>query len=505
MHLLRIPSVTEDKTDRSSWPAPVTLIWPGSWRIAFILLVVAIAARAQVFGSAVVSIDEQFYSLVGGRMLHGALPFVDIFDRKPIGLFLIYAAAHLPGGNGAIAYHSLALICAWATAYMATAMARRVAPPAAALIAGVLYLLLLDVAGGEAGQAPVFYNLPVAIAAWIVMTRSATTTDGDLRRSGLAVMALIGLALQIKYTVVFEGIFLGLWLVATAHVRGRQAGPLAVDATLWILAAMVPTIAAAGVYAMLGHFDAWMFANVFSILHRSGEQQATVAARLTVMAALTVPLVLSVALRRWTGATPMDTSIRTELRFIDTWAACALLGVIIFGTWFYHYALPLFLPFAVAAAPLWTQRWGKLWLCLLILVTAIAGQRIIWRHIMTRGSDADLAIAVRATGRFPGCAFVYDGMSAFYDATQSCLPTTRVFPAHLQSLNEREGTGIDQIAEVRRIMAGRPARIMTMEPAYDEENLAVRTIVYRQLRHGYTVRHRFGSGAHRFVIYGRGK
>ena len=60
--------------------------------ILFGLLAFAFLVRAQTFGNPVLGFDEQFYLLVGDRMLHGAIPYVDIFDRKPIGLFLIYDA-----------------------------------------------------------------------------------------------------------------------------------------------------------------------------------------------------------------------------------------------------------------------------------------------------------------------------------------------------------------------------------------------------------------------------
>ena len=61
--------------------------------ILLVLTLVALVVRARTFGNPVIGFDEQFYLLVGDRMLHGALPYVDIFDRKPIGLFLLYAGA----------------------------------------------------------------------------------------------------------------------------------------------------------------------------------------------------------------------------------------------------------------------------------------------------------------------------------------------------------------------------------------------------------------------------
>lgn len=59
---------------------------------ALLLLIAAFVTRGALFGNPLVHSDEGFYPLVGDRMMHGAWPFVDIFDRKPVGLFLIFAA-----------------------------------------------------------------------------------------------------------------------------------------------------------------------------------------------------------------------------------------------------------------------------------------------------------------------------------------------------------------------------------------------------------------------------
>jgi hypothetical protein len=39
--------------------------------------VLAVGLRARDFGNPVIHIDEQYYLLVGDRMLHGALPYLD--------------------------------------------------------------------------------------------------------------------------------------------------------------------------------------------------------------------------------------------------------------------------------------------------------------------------------------------------------------------------------------------------------------------------------------------
>ena len=91
----------------------------------FVMAVVAVAllTRFQQFGNPIVHIDEQFYLLVGDRMLHGALPYVDIWDRKPIGLFLIYAAIRELGGSGILQYQLVATGFAIATALVVERLA----------------------------------------------------------------------------------------------------------------------------------------------------------------------------------------------------------------------------------------------------------------------------------------------------------------------------------------------------------------------------------------------
>jgi 4-amino-4-deoxy-L-arabinose transferase-like glycosyltransferase len=112
------------------------------------ILLFATMVRWQTFGDPFIGYDEQFYLLVGDRMwYHGALPFVDIFDRKPIGLFLIYAAVRALGGQGLLQYQLVALLCVAATALLVARFARKIAGGIAPVTAACLYVIWLKLHG----------------------------------------------------------------------------------------------------------------------------------------------------------------------------------------------------------------------------------------------------------------------------------------------------------------------------------------------------------------------
>ena len=154
-----------------------------------VLIAVALLTRFQQFGNPIVHIDEQFYLLVGDRMLSGAIPYVDIWDRKPIGLFLIYAAIRELGGSGIIQYQLVATGFAIATALVVERLALRLAGTRGSMLAAILYLLWIPLLTGVGGQSPVFYNLFVALAA-LCVCRARENRDGTLRLFlfGLAAM-----------------------------------------------------------------------------------------------------------------------------------------------------------------------------------------------------------------------------------------------------------------------------------------------------------------------------
>jgi hypothetical protein len=397
--------------------------------------------------------------------LHGQWPFVAIWDRKPFGLFLVYAIIRLFGGTGIVQYQIAATGCALATAWIIARILRRDVSAPGAWAAGVVYLLYCCLTGGDGGQSPIFYNLPVAAAALLI--RGIADAPGEFgaacrRRAALA-MLLIGVAMQIKYSVVFEGVFFGLYLIVRAHRGGMRPPAIAAHASLWCALALVPTGAVALLYWRLGAWHDFVFANFESIFLRPGER-ADLPARLWKIAVRVAPLVAA-ALWSWKA----DRDASAGRRFVLMWGAAAVAGFLVFGTYSDHYALPLFVPLAVASAPILDgiadpqrRRARAAAAIAILLIGAIGGGSTIAHNRRSRGTGGGVAALAQRIGDRPsGCLFVFSGDPILYHVTRSCLPTRYIFPTFLTERRDTPTLGVDYRAELARVIAGRPRFIVS--------------------------------------------
>ncbi len=428
--------------------------------IILTLLAVAVITRAGRIGDPTIYVDEQFYLLVADRMWHGALPYVDIWDRKPILLFLIYAALRPFSPDGIVAYQIGALLFAALTAFFIVLIAQRFANLGGALLAGVAYLLYLPVLGGVGGQSPVFYNLFMAIAAWEVIRAGEAQDDAGIWRHGLRSMLWAGLAIQVKYTAAIDGVAFGLWLIVLLYRRNYTISRIAARAALWATIAMAPTLLAAGFYVLIGHGQEFFQANLLSVFERRQPDGSPAFDFLRIstldLAALLLVAVFSLytLIRRKAITGPMI--------FMLMWAGFGIADFFAIGNYYDHYALPLLVPTMIICAPLLETAVG-----------GAAGMALFgWFAFHFIGFPTNgfrqfdqLRIAAMVKAAEPyvvsGCIYVNDGPSIVYLLTHSCLPTRYVFPSHLN--DEAEAVAADATHAMAVLLASRPAAIFVAD------------------------------------------
>jgi hypothetical protein len=463
---------------------------------ATLLLIVAAILRVPLFGNPVIHSDEQLYLLIGDRMWQGALPFVDIWDRKPVGLFCLYAAIRLLGGDGIIAYQAVATLFAVATALIVCRIAQRIAGPSQAVGAGVLYLIWLVIYDGAGGQAPVFYNLLVAGAAAVTVRAAGTRTH--LVRDGTLAMALLGLAIQVKYTVALEGAAFGiawLWLIRRGGMRWSIVSLVGL---WWAFVALSPTLIAWSVYAAWGHSDAFVYANFLSVFQREAdgswaERVALLAGGLVVAAPLAAIGLLGIR-RTFDRQAPPWVSVSV---WVWVWSGVALLAILLVGTYKTFYFLPLVLPLTIAAAPGLDRKN----LVILIAGGVIVAAALTVGRIGRRGTAVQLEAIVRLIGqRPPGCLFSYGSEPILYHLTDACLATPFVFRSHLGKTHESGALGVDAVGEVQRALATCPG-VIVKRTSKDDTNPATDRLVTAALSRYYTAKGTVRLGRWYHTVY----
>lgn len=430
------------------------------------LLALAIAVRGIWFGDPVIQVDEQYYLVIGDRMLHGAVPYVDIWDRKPVGLFLLYAGIRLLGGTGIYQYQIVATLFAWATALLIRKLASTVASARASWIAGAIYLLWLDFFTGQGGQSPVFYNALIAGAGLITLKAMGDDVSPTRRfRLGAVAMILCGLALQIKYSAVFEGVFFGLSLTWRQWRASAKPASTVVQALVWAGIALIPTGIMLLAYVAIGQTQAFVYVNFVSIFQRGNAPAPELLRRLGVIVLLMAPLLVALLIAR-RGQTWRTHDHRAHA-FLVQWFGAATVGLLIFGTYYDHYALPLLVSLCAAIAPAFDVVHGKrrtgLRLAGILAAMGVIATPVSYYIITLRKGHADYIERVASIidqSRHGGSLYIYDGEPILYLITQAPGATKFFFPYHLSEALEAPSIGVDPTVEMRRLIATHPAVIV---------------------------------------------
>lgn len=463
------------------------------------VLAAAFVLRGRYFGIPDISIDEQFYLLVGDRILHqGALPYVDIWDRKPPGLFLIYAAIRLLGGHGIIEYQVVATLFAAATAMLIAWWVRHIAGNFAAVAAGLFYLVLPHRLGGAGGQAEIFVNLFLVAAAWLIARRLhpiGAIDQRSLRATGTFAMLLSGLAMQIKPTAAIPGMFLGLFLIHQGYRSGWSHRRVVAAALLWVASAMLPSVVAMACYAANGHLDAYFFANFQSLALKSADPLPVTLDRFrSAMLRVGLPIAGALAATGWACWRGTPNRCPTPmLLFILGWLAAGFVAFVSVGVFYSYYAVIL-LPMACVLIGTVAGPRGIGWIVLVGM--GLFGAQILRleqpelaRQRAAAASVYRMADTISANLN-GGCMYIHRGPPILYLLTDSCLATRFAFPNHLGLSYEQDAVGVDTAAEVRRILATRPSVIVFHEVS-GNDNEAATALVRKAIAESY---HPIASG-----------
>ncbi len=455
----------------------------GNAILGLLLLAATVLLRYPVLGDPNYHIDEGFYLLVGDRMHDGQLPYVDIWDRKPFGLFVLYWLITFFGGVHA--YQIAAGLCVWLTSWITAVIVRRWHAAHVSALCGVIYIAALNALAGGGGQSPVFYNLFIAAAGLLTLNcLTENRLDYVTRRASVA-MLLCGIALTFKQTSAVEGAFFGLLLVwrcwRMADVR------TAITCAAWFAAlGLLPTLACLAGFAAMGHADTYFTATMQTIFLTEPASIIDRTARIGWLVEMTAPLIIASTI----GAAFLWLDRKIELGhrlFLTGWLVASMGGFFAVPNFYDHYAIPLVTTFAIASATLIEKKFAGPAMALLVVgwLLLLSGYPQSKRTQISI-ERTELATQTIRAHLGSGCLFAYDAPALLYREAHSCLPTTRIFSEHLSNAREAKAIGLDPVSETARILETRPTVIAISEkPTLKTVNFATRAQVQRALDSDY--------------------
>jgi 4-amino-4-deoxy-L-arabinose transferase-like glycosyltransferase len=428
----------------------IKLPLPGA-AVAAVLFLAICLSRLPVLHRSVLDWDESLYFLMADQWLHGALPYSNIWDNKPVGIYAIFAGFQTLFGVQVFAMRAATVLFISLVAFAVFNITEHLTQHrAAAWLAGVALALCSLSNDGLSANTELFMACFTALALWAALAT----------RSGLLVGVLLGAAFMVKYVAIFEApciFFLFLW-------RQRRLSAAAAMLT----GASLPLACVVLLYAMAGRLGLWWDCSVLANLRRVNAPFTPASLHYALhtelwrwgpMLALGLAI-LPVALAR-RRALFLARRRATEI-FLSFWLLGGMAGVVSAKSFYDHYFQQL-LPVLCVSLGYWFSLLPRrrALQCAFAAATLILPARAAQIALHdAAGPDIPARIAADLNAAHPSGIYVFDSQPILYALTRLPPPTRYVLPSELTGVLLPGVAGVNAQAEVARILATRPQFII---------------------------------------------
>jgi 4-amino-4-deoxy-L-arabinose transferase-like glycosyltransferase len=465
------------------------LIWPlrSPWREAAALLLFVLLVRLPGMPLSVIDPDESMYVLTTRALLHGHLPYVTVFDDKPLGAPVLIAAAMTMLGKSVLTVRLLGCLGVAATTLLLPRLAALLGlPQMAGLAAAILYAAFSAQLSGQSTNTELLFA-PFTVAALCVAAGGWNAARWRCQvRTIIGVGLLFGIAIWIKYVAAVPAAVTFMALVGAWLWQGRtgMAGGAGL-AALYAIACALPTALTAAAYATAGQFRTFWYCN-FGYMGTFVAMPQAHRPTLVSNGLLSIwPLLLLGALGVWFGWRGREGYIpRAAATVLAVWTTAEALAVAAPGKFFGHYFLVLIPPLALLSGGALSvivgrtvvPRFRRAAPCALAGAIALIPLASAYGQLLPRlaGPDVPRQVAAVIRGEPAASAWVVNSEPIIYFLAGIPAPTRFPFPPHLVGAQSAM-TGIDPVAEVRRILAARPRFLVVDEVGSDNSEMTPQT------------------------------
>ncbi|GLR66778.1 hypothetical protein GCM10010909_14580 [Acidocella aquatica] len=449
--------------------------------VALLLTMATLASRVPVLGRSVLDWDESLYFLMARAWLHGHLPYTTIWDNKPLGIYVIFAAFQAVFGGQVLAMRLASVACVSLLGFSVFKITEQLARDrAAAWVAGGALVLCALSNDGLSANTELFMAAFTALSVWAVLAG----------RPGWLVGALLGAAFMVKYVAVFEAPVVFLLFMLRQRRIGAGVGV--------ILGAALPLLAVVALYAAAGRLGLWWDCSIASNFRRVDVP----------LSAGALDYALRTELWRWgplylAGFAMLPLAIwRREARFLAAWLLAGLAGVAVAKSFYDHYFLQV-LPVLCVSLGFWFSllprgRVVRAGFVVAALALPAWAAKIALHDAMV--PDVIAQVGADLAAQHPASLYVFDSQPILYALSGQTPPTRYVLPSELVGRSLPRVAGVDAGAEVARILAGNPQFIVCRAPA-PANPAVVNPAVYAQLQQALAARYRLWRTYPGVVVY----
>jgi hypothetical protein len=481
------------------------------------LVVGVVAPRLPTINFDVLNVDEAVYLLVGRAWRMGALPYVDIVDRKPLGLFFINAVADAMFWDPIVGARIIGVVATLLAAWLIMTFAQRFMRlgPMTSMACGLLYSTYGLLFGGDAVEAPI-YSAPFLVgAAILILSDMAKMREGG-RPSPMRLVSaglLLSATFQIKYVTAAESLAFGLIYLITGWTCARRKPGLwrevVFSAGMMTLAAVLPMALLYGVYAAMGHGREFFF-YIFSSNFDRGPTDATPAVflrRISLFSLAFAPLLFlsgQFLLRYWRGHAGTREVPSWVVVFLLSWFGAAMFAGIFQMQFYDHHFYEAVLPLAlIAGAALRPANPGKhareasIKTAVIVLGLATSGYMMLrLADISQNGSPYQPSrIAADIASTRARSMYVFNYHSLLYALADIELPTKYPLASHMLRDLEAQSFHFDALAEINRILDQDPQMIVVQRPIDPTVSADRRELIEAKLGSQYCLWRSYKAGA----------
>jgi 4-amino-4-deoxy-L-arabinose transferase-like glycosyltransferase len=449
--------------------------------------------------------DEGFYMIAGQQLLEGRRLYVDIWDYKPVGIFLIYAAIVFVSGKSVSAVVIASALAVLATALLLAKIGGRVFDrPRAGLHAAILLPAYMLVAEGNGANAENFF-IVFGTLSMLLLGSHLCRPAGIARHCKVAFLfgLIQGVALQIKFLTAPETAFLGLVFGVVVLSERRRLIDGAQLFGSFIVAFLLPTLIVFAWFWRVGAVEDMVLANFVSPAYYAksafGLADPIRSLKDIMWAAYgQAPLMLAGGISLAAVVTPavLRAPCRTAVPYwlLLAWLLGAAFSATYTGNFFDHYFIVLAAPLSLLAA-LGIDRLGAEGRGRALAVTAVAALAAfpisldawgLWKRLCQPILNPAWAIADQIKRLAPAGAPIYVlNLTPEIYVLSDTVPAGR-FAFSWQISEERfVPYGIDVVDEIRKTFASQPVLVVVQREYLEDEPTRIKGLFMDYLKRDY--------------------